>query len=216
MSFHVQRQVVGPGERAVAQPALERPVTGMLAEVPGQLVGPSELPTATIPIALVRFFTRVRAQVRLEMRALGVRLSASRVTTRVVGRRLFGALRPPFTDASRPPRRSLAASCGRLCGHHRNHFDIVFGRRRRRRHHGRSVSRGRGSRGRRCSHRRGRLFEWTAVDYFRFHYRRRRDGHQLARQERRFGDRVSVVAVVRWAGRRRYLLLMLLLLLLLE
>jgi len=77
--------VVGPGECAVAQPALERAVSGVLAEVPGQLVGPGELPTAPVPIALVRFFTCVRAQVRLEVRALCVSLAASRVTTRVVG-----------------------------------------------------------------------------------------------------------------------------------
>lgn len=38
MSLHVQGQVVGPGEGTVAQVALERPVTCVLAVVAGKLV----------------------------------------------------------------------------------------------------------------------------------------------------------------------------------
>jgi len=135
----VQRQVIGPRERSVAQPTLERPVAGVLAEVPGQLVGPGELPSASVPKALVRFFARVRAQVRLQVRALGVRLSASGVAARVVGRRLFGPLRPPFAArAARPPPLLARHLCG---GRGHGHFHAVFGWRRRRRHHGRRVRR---------------------------------------------------------------------------
>jgi len=221
----VQRQVIGPRERSVAQPTLERPVAGVLAEVPGQLVGPGELPSASVPVALVRFFAGVRAQVRLQVRALGVRLSASRVAARVVGRRLFGPLRPPFADrAARPPRRPLPRHlCGRR-GH--GHFHAVFGRRRRRRHHGRRVRRGHGRSGGHGRSSRGRRLFVRTTDHRRRRVagrqqrrsrcgrrsgrRRRRGRHQLAHQELGFRDRVSAVAVVRRAGRRRYLLLLLL------
>jgi len=63
--LHVQRQVVGARERAVAQLALERAVAGVLAVVPRQLVRPGKLPAAPVPVALVRLLARVRAQVRL-------------------------------------------------------------------------------------------------------------------------------------------------------
>ena len=42
----MQRQVIGPGERPLAHPALERPVPRVLPHVPRQLVGPRELPAA--------------------------------------------------------------------------------------------------------------------------------------------------------------------------
>lgn len=76
MSLHVKRKVVGPGECALAQVALERPVTGVFAEMPCQFVGASEFPAAAFPAAIVWLFTSVRSVMRLQMRALGVGLSA--------------------------------------------------------------------------------------------------------------------------------------------
>lgn len=54
MPLHVQRQVVGPREGALAQVALEGLLARVLAEVARQLVGPRELPRAALPRALVR------------------------------------------------------------------------------------------------------------------------------------------------------------------
>lgn len=76
MSLHVKREVVGPGEGTITQVALEGPVTGVFAEMPCQFVGASEFPAATVPTAMVWLFTSVRSVMRLQMRALGVGLSA--------------------------------------------------------------------------------------------------------------------------------------------
>ena len=77
MSLHVQRQVVGAREGALAAGALERPVAGVLAVVTRQLVGARELPRAAGPRAPVWLLAGVRAHVRLEVRALAVRLGAA-------------------------------------------------------------------------------------------------------------------------------------------
>ena len=61
MALHMQREVVGARERPLAEPALERPVAGMLTVVASQLVRAGELPAAALPAALVRFLARVRA-----------------------------------------------------------------------------------------------------------------------------------------------------------
>lgn len=55
--LHVQRQVVGAGERPVAQVALEGPVARVLAVVAGELVGAGELPSAAVPVAVVGLLT---------------------------------------------------------------------------------------------------------------------------------------------------------------
>lgn len=53
VALHVQRQVVGAGEAAVAHPALERLGARVLPVVAGQLVRPREPPVAALPGALV-------------------------------------------------------------------------------------------------------------------------------------------------------------------
>lgn len=55
--LHVEGQVVGPAERALAQVAAERLLARVLPVVPGQLVGSCELPRAAVPGTLVGFFT---------------------------------------------------------------------------------------------------------------------------------------------------------------
>lgn len=55
--LHVQSQVVRAGEGALAQVALEGPVSGVLPEVARELVGAGELPAAALPVAVVRLFT---------------------------------------------------------------------------------------------------------------------------------------------------------------
>jgi hypothetical protein len=57
MPSHVQGQVVGPGERPLAEVTLKRLLARVLPEVACQLVRPGELPRTPVPRALVRFFT---------------------------------------------------------------------------------------------------------------------------------------------------------------
>lgn len=61
----MQREVVRPGERTLAQVALEGTVSGVFAEMAGQLVRPGELPVATLPTAMVWFLTWERTENKL-------------------------------------------------------------------------------------------------------------------------------------------------------
>ena len=61
VALHVQRQVVGTREGALAQLALERPVAGVFAVVARQLVRTGKLPAAVLPRALVRLLPCNRA-----------------------------------------------------------------------------------------------------------------------------------------------------------
>lgn len=61
MSLHVEGEVVGPGERPLAQVALEGPVSGVLAVMTRELVRARELPPAAFPAAVVGLLT-CRAQ----------------------------------------------------------------------------------------------------------------------------------------------------------
>ena len=83
VAFHVQSQVIGAGEGAFTKPALKRSITGVFAVVTGQFIGTGELPSATLPGALVGFFTRVRPQVSLQVRRFRVRLGAAGLRARV-------------------------------------------------------------------------------------------------------------------------------------
>ena len=96
MPLHVQREMVRAREGPLTQPALERPVPGVLAVVASQLVRAGELPAATFPAALVRLLARVRAEMRLQVRRFGVRLAAPCVRARM--RRHF--LASPASSAS--------------------------------------------------------------------------------------------------------------------
>lgn len=49
--------MVGAGEGALAQVALEGSVAGVLAEVTCELVGAGKLPAAAFPVAVVRLLT---------------------------------------------------------------------------------------------------------------------------------------------------------------
>ena len=55
--FLVQRQVIGPAERAVACLADKRLSSGVFANVSGQLVGAGEAPVAALPRAQVRLLS---------------------------------------------------------------------------------------------------------------------------------------------------------------
>jgi len=91
----MQRKVVATREGAFAERALERSVACVFAVVTGQFIGPREPPRASRPAAAVRLLARVRAQVRLEVRALAVRLDAAGVRARVDCHRASPAPRPP-------------------------------------------------------------------------------------------------------------------------
>lgn len=81
MSLHVQRQVVTPGEAALADDALERFRAGVLPVVPRQLVGPRETPLALGPLTGVRFFTRVDSLMGFQVGAFGVDFCATNKIT---------------------------------------------------------------------------------------------------------------------------------------
>lgn len=83
VTFHVQRQVVGPGKAPVAVSALERFRARVLPVVARQLVAAGEAPLAALPRALVRFFACMRPLVRLQVRTLGVDLLAAEELTLV-------------------------------------------------------------------------------------------------------------------------------------
>lgn len=53
----MQGEVVGAGERALAQMALERPVARVFPEMTRQLIGTGEFPSASLPVAVVRLLT---------------------------------------------------------------------------------------------------------------------------------------------------------------
>lgn len=57
VSLHVKCQMVRPGERALAQVALERPVSGVFPEMTGQLVGAGEFPSTALPAAVIWLLT---------------------------------------------------------------------------------------------------------------------------------------------------------------
>lgn len=57
MPLHVKRQVIGPGESALAQVALEGSVARVLPEMTRELVGAGELPAAALPAAVVGLLT---------------------------------------------------------------------------------------------------------------------------------------------------------------
>ena len=83
MPLHVKREVVGPREGPLTEPTLEGTVAGVFAVVTGQLIRTCKLPSTALPAALIRFLPRVRAEMRLEVRGLGVGFAARRVGARV-------------------------------------------------------------------------------------------------------------------------------------
>lgn len=75
--FHVQRQVIGAGEAALAHFAPERLGAGVFAIVARQLVAARETPLTLGPVTPVRLLSCVDSLVSFEMRALGVHFGAS-------------------------------------------------------------------------------------------------------------------------------------------
>ena len=76
VTLHVEGEVVAAREGALAQLTLKRPDARVLAEVARQLVAARKLPAAALPGAVVGLLARVRPHVRLQVRALRVRLAA--------------------------------------------------------------------------------------------------------------------------------------------
>lgn len=78
VALHVQGEVIGAGETALADLAPERLGAGVLAYVSGQLVGAGETPLAGGEVTLVGLLACVYPLVGLEMRTLGVGLATAR------------------------------------------------------------------------------------------------------------------------------------------
>lgn len=104
VSFHMKREMVGTGEGAFAQRALEGLVAGVFAVVPCELVTSCEFPAAVVPATAVGLFATVRAHMRLKMRALRVLLRALWMRTLV---------KSQTTTACRWRARSCASTSGR-------------------------------------------------------------------------------------------------------
>lgn len=81
VSLHVQGEVVGPGERARADAALEGFGARVFPVVTRQLVRTGEAPVAAVPRTPVRLLTRVSPEVGFQMGRLGVDLLAAWVIT---------------------------------------------------------------------------------------------------------------------------------------
>lgn len=88
--------MVRAGEGALAEVALERPVSRVFPEVTGQLIRPGKLPATAFPVTVVGLFTCVCPHVGLEVGALGVRFA----TTRELAAVRRGALPGPRPAAS--------------------------------------------------------------------------------------------------------------------
>lgn len=79
----VQREVVGPGEGAVALGAAERFDSCVLAEMSGQLVGAGEAPGAALPGTVVGLLSCVYPPVGFEVGTLGVNFFTAFIVTHV-------------------------------------------------------------------------------------------------------------------------------------
>lgn len=77
MPLHVERQVVGAGEGAFADAALERLGAGVFSVVARQFVRAGEAPLAFRPLAVVRFLTSVYPLVSLQVGAFRVHLGTA-------------------------------------------------------------------------------------------------------------------------------------------
>ena len=81
MPLDVERQVVAPGKRPVADAAPEGPVAGVGPEVTSQFVGPREPPSASRPVAEVGLLACMDANVSLQVRTLCVATTTARIRT---------------------------------------------------------------------------------------------------------------------------------------
>lgn len=79
----MQREVVRPGEGAVAFGAAERFDSCVLAKVSGQLVRAGEAPGAAFPSTVVGFLSCVYPPVGFEVGALGVNFFAAFIVAHV-------------------------------------------------------------------------------------------------------------------------------------
>ncbi len=77
MSLQVQCQVVRACKSPLAVRALEWLDSGVLAHVTGQFIRTSELPVASLPVALVWFLSSVCSLVGFQVGALGVDLATA-------------------------------------------------------------------------------------------------------------------------------------------
>ena len=59
--------MVGPGKGSLTESALKRTIAGVFAEMSGEFVTSGELPSATLPIALIGLFARMCPQMRLQV-----------------------------------------------------------------------------------------------------------------------------------------------------
>lgn len=121
VSLHVQGEVVGSGEGARADGALEGFGARVLSEMARQLIRTCEAPVAAVPRAPVRLLTRVSPEVGFQMGRLGVDFLASWVITVVDPSFLQVRVVPPVVAG-----RHGGLSWGRGCGRCRS--DLARGR----------------------------------------------------------------------------------------
>lgn len=83
VTFHVECEMIGSAECALAHGAFEGSVPGVLPIVACQLVGAREPPTATAPRTMVRFLACMSSHMCFKMRTFRVSFSAAGVFTGV-------------------------------------------------------------------------------------------------------------------------------------
>ena len=68
--LHMKAEVIATCKCALAELTLERTFTGVFAVVAGEFIRTSELPSATLPAAVVRLLASVGTEVSLQVGAL--------------------------------------------------------------------------------------------------------------------------------------------------
>ena len=78
VSFHVEGEMVTPGEGSGAEMTLEWLGPCVLPVVPGELIRPREFPSTSVPGTLIGLLTCVGTLMGLQMGTLGIDLVTSR------------------------------------------------------------------------------------------------------------------------------------------
>lgn len=83
MSFHVEWEVIRPGESSLTKSTLKGSISRMFPKVSSQFVRSRKLPSTSLPTALIGLFSCVSPEMGLQMRTLGVCFVAGRIRTGV-------------------------------------------------------------------------------------------------------------------------------------
>lgn len=83
MAFHVQREMVRPGEGSVAFLTLKWSVARMLPVMPRELIRTGEFPATSLPVTVIRLLSCVGSVMGFEVGTLGVRFTTACIVAHV-------------------------------------------------------------------------------------------------------------------------------------